>query len=183
MSDSVSQGRQHEGTAARCREQGGLLMLVCGVRVGPGHPAGQLAPWEASWAYSDARKLGAVPVLPPPCPQPCPAPAQSQLCAGSFGVQPSPAHRNRGGPQSRGASTLALTLPSAALGRGGTWELLGTLWHRAGMRLSLLYMSPSAFKTRFCDLPIHYVKSSKIRNCFQPGNSVTSVFPPCFFKF
>lgn len=51
------------------------------------------------------------------------------------------------------------------------------------MPLSLLYMSPSAFKTRFCDLPIRYVKSSKIRNRFQPRNSVTSVFPPPLFFF
>lgn len=31
------------------------------------------------------------------------------------------------------------------------------------MLLSPLYMSPSAFKTWFCDLPIHYMKSNEIQ--------------------
>lgn len=192
MSASVSQGRQHEGTGTPRQEQGGPLMPVRGARVGPGHPAGQPAPWEASWAYSDARKLGAAPALPPPCPRPCPFPqpgpcpasARPRLCTGFFGDQPSPPCRNRGGPRSRGASTSALALPSTALGCGSALELPGTLWHCAGMQLSLLYMSPSAFKTRFCDLPIHYVKSSKIRNRFQPRNSVNERFSsPFFFTF
>lgn len=119
--------------------------------------------------------------LPVPQPGPCPALARPRLRAASFGDQPSPTCRNRGGPRSRGASTSALALPGPALGCGSALELPGTPWHCAGMQLSLLYMSPSAFRTRFCDLPIHYVKSSKIRNRFQPGNSVMSVFPPCFF--
>lgn len=54
------------------KSKGGVLMPVCGVCVGPGHPSGAV---RVSWAYSDARKQGAAQVLPPPCPPLCPSPS------------------------------------------------------------------------------------------------------------
>lgn len=70
--------------------------------------------------------------------RPCPLPAPSDT-----GARPP---TQTGVAPEAGGSTLALSLPSAAHSRGGALELLGPLWHRAGTQLSLLYMSPSAFK-------------------------------------
>lgn len=112
MSASVSQGRQHEGTGTCCREQGGLLMPVCGARVGPGHPAGLPAPWEASWAYSDARKPGAAPALPPPCPRPCPSPSLGPaLLWHGRGSAPAPSETSPRPPAETGVAPEAGGLP------------------------------------------------------------------------
>lgn len=113
-----------------------------------------------------------------PTSRPSALPVRPRLC-GLLRRPALPCLWKPGSPRSQEASTSLLAL---ALSRGGTLELPGTLWHRTGTRLSLLYMSPSAFKTRFCDLPTHYVKPGKTRRRFQPGNSVTSVFPPCFLR-
>lgn len=71
---------------------------------------------------------------------------------------------------------LALTLPCSQ-----QLELPGTVGHRARMRLALFYMSPSAFKTWFCDLPIHYVKSSKNLQSFSAREQRYERFSSLFF--
>lgn len=170
------------------QRKGGLLMPVCGAGAGSGHPAGQLAPWEASWAYSDARKLGAMPAFPPPCPRPCPSPSPGPaLLQHGHGSTPAPSETSPRPPAETGVAPEAGGVPHrhspcpALLSLRQHGGAAGDPGHRAEVRLSLLYMSPSAFKSRVCDLPIRYAKSSKIRNRFQPGNSVTSIFSPWFF--
>ena len=68
------------------------------------------------------------------------------------------------------------------LGKGpGQPQEPGPRWHRAGMRLSLLYVSPSALKTRIHDLHILCVRSSNTAIVFSPATALRAFFPPPFF--
>lgn len=166
---------QPAGTTAHCRERGGCWCLLGGSRRtrSPSTAAGTQG---SLLGLLERKKVGGC--VGAPTSRPSALPIGPRLCW----LLQRPALlclRNLGWLPRRETSASLLAL---ALSRGDMLELLGTLWHRARMRLSLLYMSPSAFRTRFCDLPIHYVKPSKTRHRFQPGNSVTRVFPPCFLR-
>lgn len=114
----MSQRRQQEDTAP-----GGSLMPVCG------SCRASRKPWEASWAYSAARKSGLCRCSPHPAltqPRPCchssvPAPLESSCPPTEMGVAPKP----RG---SRVALALLGTIPSPSSGGAA-----GTLWHHAGI--------------------------------------------------
>lgn len=163
-------------------------MPVCGAGAGSGHPVGQLAPWEASGLTWMQESWGPCRCSHHPALSPARPPAWALPCSSTATAprqllrRPALAHPQKPGwPPKLGGFHIG-TRPawpcSRLRQRGGA---AGDPGHRAKVRLSLLYMSPSAFKSRVCDLPIRYAKSSKIRNDFQPGNSVTSIFPPFFF--
>lgn len=147
-------------------------MPVCGSCRQPlGSLLGLLGPKES----------GAVPVLPPSCRHP----AQALLLQHSHGSVPAPlespcppTEMGVVAPKPRG-SLVALSLLKAIPISGGAAR---SPWHHAGID-SACCTSPSAFKTQFWTCLIPCVKSSKICKCFQPGNSVTRGFTPCFLKF
>lgn len=138
MSASVSQGRQQEGTAP-----GASLMPVCdSCRT-------SRQPWEASWAYSAARKLGLCWCSPHPVltqPRPCCSSTATALCQLLSGA---PAHPPGGGPTAQGPRVVLALL--RAMPSPSSVELPGAQGTVPGWAC-LLYTSPSAFKHGL-DLP------------------------------
>lgn len=161
---SVSFCVSGEAAGGRCTRgvTGASLWLMQGQQAALGSLLGLLGHKEA----------GAVPVLPRPALAQPTATALCQLLQRALAP-----HRNGGGPKARGLHALALlsVIPSPSSGGAA-----GTPWHRAGIGSACCTLSPSAFKTRCWTCLIHYVKPSKICKCFQPGNSVTRGFTPCF---
>lgn len=180
----MSLGRQREGTAARCREQGGTLVPASAAHVGPRLPSEAAGTLGSLPGLLGRKKAGgAALVLPLPCPQPCqpgpcPAPSGPWLCTGSFGDQPSPACGNRGGPRSWGGFHVGPVLLSAAATR---WSCRGPHGTTPGChsaccichRVPLKHGSVTCLYTTW--------NPAKIHNRFQPRNSIISIFPPFFF--
>lgn len=179
----MSLGRQREGTAARCREQGRTLVPASAARVGPRLPSEAAGTLGSLPGLLGRKKAGGLRWC-SPHPVLSPASRGPALLHRGHGSALAPSETSShlpgkpGRPPKLGGFHVGLVLLSAV---ATCWSCRGPRGTTPGChsaccichRVPLKHGSVTCLYTTW--------NPAKIHNRFQPRNSVTSVFPPFFF--